>query len=147
MPGHSTTYYDKLIADHSTNIQPWTPPATLFVALTTTVLTRTDTSIPSGVELVGVGYARASITNGAAFWGAAVLDAASGRMTSSSLVDVVFANATDDWPPIPGWAVTDNPISGNVLWSGAFDDQVGLVSSGQTPLIAAGLLQIEVAGE
>jgi hypothetical protein len=80
-------------------------------------------------------------------WGAAVLDAASGRMTSSSLVDVVFANATDDWPPIPGWAVTDNPISGNVLWSGAFDDQVGLVSSGQTPLIAAGLLQIEVAGE
>lgn len=146
MAGHSSLYYDQKIIDHSTGVAVWTPLATRYVALTTVVLTRTDVTIPSGVEMVGLGYGRAQITSDVSFWSAAAVDVASGSMMASNIVAVTFANATSDWPALPGWAVVDAPIGGNVLWSGAFDDQVGLVSSGQTPVIAAGSLQLAVAG-
>lgn len=146
MAGHSSTYYDAKIIDHSTGVAPWTPGATLYIALTTVVLTRTDVVIPDGVELVGLGYDRAAITNDSTFWSAAVIDAATGKMTASNIVAVEFPNATDDWPAVPGWGVIDAPIGGNVYWSGSFGDQVGLVSSGQTPVIEIGSMQLVVSG-
>jgi hypothetical protein len=148
MAGHSSTYLDQKLLDHSTGVAAWTPPATIYIALTTVILTRTDTTIPSGIEMVGLGYARAAVANNTTFWTSATIDPATSKMTVTSKTDVIMGTptATSDWPSLPGWVVGDAPIGGNVLWSGSFTDQVGLVSSGQTPIIAAGALQLVAAG-
>lgn len=144
MAGHSSTYLDQLIVDHLNGVTPYTPAASGWIALTTVVLTKTDTTMPAGVEMVGLGYQRALIANDATTWSPAAIDVASGKMTSHNIVDVVFEDATDDWPTLPGWAKMDAPVGGNVLRSGAFEDQVGLVSNGQTPIIQAGSLLLVV---
>jgi hypothetical protein len=68
VPGYATDYWAGRVLDHFNNITPYTPTATLYLALTTVVLTRTDVTMPSGVELAGFGYARVAFPNDSTFW-------------------------------------------------------------------------------
>jgi hypothetical protein len=129
--GYPTTYLEQKRLDDLTGVAPFSLPGQLWVALTTIVLTRTDTAMPP-------------IPNTSAFWSPAAF--ASSQWSTHNLVDVVFANATSDWPTLPGWAVLDDPLAGNVIYAGAFTDQVGLVAAGDTPTITAGDLTITGAG-
>lgn len=146
MAGYATDFYMQRVIDHFNGVAVHTPQTTMFVALTTVVLTRTDVVMPDGVELVGFGYTRVSFANDATFWTTATLDPATAVMTSTNILEVDFPDATDDFPPVPGWAILDDPIAGNVHHAGSFGDQIGLVSSGQTPFIEVGSLQIPGSG-
>lgn len=146
MAGYATDFYAQKILDHANRVATWTPPSVLFVSLTTVVLTRQDVVMPSGAELNGFGYGRKQIANDSTFWSPAIVDPATGFVSSHNLVDVVFANATSDYPLVPGWAILDASIGGNVLHAGAFTDQVGVVFNGDTPVITTGSLVIPVSG-
>lgn len=146
MPGYATDYYAAKVLDHFNNVAAHTPQATMWLALTTVVLARTDVVMPSGVEIVGFGYARAAFPNDSTFWTAAGLDVQTAMMTSSNKGTVAFPNATSDYPPVPGWAIIDNPIGGNVHHAGAFDNQIGTAVSGQTPTVGIGAIKIPASG-
>lgn len=146
MPGYATDYYAGIVLDHFNNVTIYTPQTTMWLALTTVVLTRTDVTMPSGVELAGFGYTRVSFPNDSTFWTPATLDVTTGAKTASNKLAIVFPAATASYPPVPGWAILDNPISGNVHHAGAFDNQVGTATSGQTPTVSVGAIKIPVSG-
>jgi hypothetical protein len=146
VPGYATDYWAGRVLDHSNNVNAYSPPATLWLALTTVVLTRTDVSMPTGVELVGFGYARVQFPNDATFWSPAAVNPETGVVESVNLVTVTFPNATADYPATSGWAILDDPIGGNVYHAGSFDDQLAVPANGGTPLVEIGVISIPVSG-
>jgi hypothetical protein len=145
--GYSTTYLDQRIIDDLTRVTPFSPPATLWWALTTVVLTRTDVAMPSGAEMVGAGYARKDTPNDNTTWGAATFDAVANLWTAANIIIIRFAQATADYPATPGWAALDDPIAGNVLYAGTFTNPSGSPVAGQNPTIAVGQATITVSGQ
>lgn len=147
MAGYFTDYYADKILDHLNGVAAFSARGTVYYALTTTVLARTDVVMPAGAELVGFGYARSAMTNNGTLWSPAAIDPATGFMTSHNLVVIPFPPATSDYPgPIPGWAELDAPTGGNVLKAGSFTNQAGFATNGQRPIIAIGDLTVTGSG-
>lgn len=146
MAGYVSDYYAGKILDHINGVTTLSPVGTVYYALTTVVLTRSDVVMPTGAELVGFGYARSAMTNNGTLWSPALIDAATGFATSHNLVVIPFPNSTSDYPPVPGWAELDAPTSGNVLKAGSFTSQTGFATSGQRPIIAVGDLTVSASG-
>lgn len=91
----------------------WTPPATIYVALTTSAwsASATGTSI-TATEPSGGGYARKSAANDTTTWPTTtVANKANGIVIS-------FNTATTNWGTIQAFYIVDAATNGNILWGG-----------------------------
>ena len=97
----ASNYFENVILNVISNNAAFTP-TTLFLGLYTTSPSETG----SGLELVADSYLRKVVTFGAA---------TSGTMTNNA--EVLFDQATTDWPTVFYFGVLDT--SGNLLFYGA----------------------------
>lgn len=95
----------------------WTPPATVYVALSTALFDDTLTGATI-VEPVGGAYARASCPNDAASWPAATRPMAGAPGQKSNGIDLVFPTPTAGWGNVLAAYVVDAAAGGNCLWGG-----------------------------
>jgi hypothetical protein len=108
--GWATPYLRRKRLDHSNGVATFTPPSTLSLGFTYTVLPVTASTLPTGYEVAGSGYARTTVANDGTLWNAA--DAA-GSATNKLLVSCFTASA--NWTTAAlGWFIID--ASGN-LWT------------------------------
>ena len=135
--GSLTDFAELELLDHVCNAA-YTPPATVYLALTTADPTDAATGA-SMSEVANAGaYARTAITFGAA---------ASRRVTQNAIV--TFPQASAGWGTVTHWAIVDTATygSGNVLAHGQFGTSKSIVS-GNTPSVASGEVYVEfLAGE
>jgi len=129
MPGFSN-YLRNALLDHIFGNATFTPPANIFVALSTTE----PSGDGSGVtEPSGNGYARVSTSD--ADWSGA----SSFEIQNTS--DVTFPTATGSWGTVSYFVLYDAASGGNMLIFGALTLSKEIVS-GRTPSFTAGDLSI-----
>lgn len=133
MSNAASDYLENKVLDHVLRYStaPYTAPSTVYVGLFT-ASTGLETNSPSA-EVSGNGYARKSITFGAA---------ASG--SSASNATVTFDAATGTWGTITHVAIMDASTSGNVLFWGAVTTSK-TIESGDTFQISSGNLTISLS--
>lgn len=105
MAGSFSDYLAPRILDHVLRNTAYTPVATVYLELSTTVPTDAGGVTPPA----GGAYARTAIT----------FAAASGRQIQNTAT-VTFPAATADWGTIVGWAIYDAGAGGNILFHGEF---------------------------
>jgi hypothetical protein len=126
--GSITDYLEGELLDHIFNGAgvAYTPPATVYLALSTT----TPTDAGNVTEPVGNGYVRKAIA----------FDAAAARLINQTST-VTFDQATGSWGTITHWAIYDASTSGNYMAWGALSVSKAVVN-GNTPSVAAGEVDI-----
>ena len=133
MAGGFTNYLIDKLNDHAFGGGDFTRPATVYLALTSTVPTKGA----AGTELSGNGYARKAVTNNATNF------PASANGAKSNGTDIVFATATGNWAEAKGAEIYDDPTAGNRLgWAEL--PVYKTVQSGDTAKILAGELDITI---
>jgi hypothetical protein len=106
-------------------------PATLYVALSTTLPTNTGTNV---TEPVGNAYARVSVTNNSTNF-----PAASARAKSNG-TDVVFPTATGSWGTITHFALYDALTAGTFVAWGALTVPVSVINSATVTFVTGSLV-------
>lgn len=123
-----SNYAENELLDHVLNNAAYTPPATVYVGLSTADPGEDGSGL---AEPSGGSYARKAITFGAA---------AARRITQS--VQVVFDQATAGWGNITHYAIFDAVSGGNMLDYGQLAATL-TVNSGRTAVFVAGQIYIE----
>lgn len=111
MAGSKSTYLENAVLNHVLGRVTYTPPAVLYVALSSQLFDETATTFIN--ELAGSGYARAACSNDIAAW------PSSG--TSSVKVNgvtITFPTATNTWVQAKSFYILDAATGGNVLYGG-----------------------------
>ena len=119
-----TNYLEQKIADHWFGATTYTPPATVYVGLYTTL---PDDSGVGGAEPVGSGYARVSVTNNSTNW----RNASHGGTTGSrkyNATTITFPAATAAWGVIAGYGIFDAASGGNLLAFNAISPTLDVAS-------------------
>jgi len=122
-------YLENEILDHILGTGAYTMPTTVYVGLSTGSFGDDN----SGTELSGSGYARQSISFGAAASGTASNDAA-----------VEFPAATGSWGTVSHFGIFDAASSGNLLIHGALTASK-VIETGDILKIAIGDMDITAA--
>ena len=122
-------YLENEILDHILGTGAYTMPTTVYVGLSTGSFGDDN----SGTELTGNGYARKSISFGAASSGTASNDAA-----------VEFAAATGSWGTVSHFGLFDAASCGNLLIHGALTASK-VIATGDILKIAIGDMDITAA--
>jgi len=122
-------YLENEILDHILGTGAYTMPTTVYVGLSTGSFGDDN----SGTELSGSGYARQSISFGAAASGTASNDAA-----------VEFPAATGSWGTVSHFGIFDAASSGNLLIHGALTASK-VIDTGDILKIAIGDMDITAA--
>ncbi|WJE88090.1 head protein [Phage C72C1] len=122
-------YAENEILDHILGTSAYTMPTTVYVGLSTGSFGDDN----SGTELSGSGYARQSISFGAAASGTASNDAA-----------VEFPAATGSWGTVSHFGIFDAASSGNLLIHGALTASK-VIDTGDILKIAIGDMDITAA--
>lgn len=122
-------YLENEILDHILGTGAYTMPATVYVGLSTGSFNDDN----SGTELTGNGYARESISFGAA---------ASGTASNSGAVE--FSAATGSWGTVSHFGLFDASSSGNLLIHGALTASK-VIDTGDILKIAVGDMDITAA--
>lgn len=122
-------YLENEILDHILGTGAYTMPATVYVGLSTGSFNDDN----SGTELTGNGYARQSISFGAAASGTASNDAA-----------VEFPAATGSWGTVSHFGLFDASSAGNLLIHGALTASK-VIETGDILKIAVGDMDITAA--
>ena len=122
-------YLENEILDHILGTGAYTMPTTVYVGLSTGSFNDDN----SGTELTGNGYARVSISFGAAASGTASNDAA-----------VEFSAATGSWGTVSHFGLFDASTSGNLLIHGALTASK-VIDTGDILKIAVGDMDITAA--
>lgn len=127
--------------DHLLRGIPYTPPATLYLALLTgnAGLEQNDPAY-YGTELSGGGYARLAVGGATGRTFGAYPDHNGPGVNAQ---DWDFAPATSDWSEATHFALMDAATAGNVLFWGELEDDTTILS-GQTFRIEAGALTIYI---
>jgi hypothetical protein len=119
--GSFSDYLEDELLDHILGTGAWTPPTTVYLALS-----KADpTDAGSGLNEPGENYARKTIAFGAA---------ASRSVTQSGTV--TFDQATGNWGTITHYALMSAVTSGNMLAHGSLSASKEIVT-GNTPSVAA----------
>jgi hypothetical protein len=126
---------EQKILDHFLSDPAWAPPATLYVALSSTTPTDAGATV---TEPVGNGYARVATT--AADWSAAAGTAPAAKTNTAVLA---FPAATGAWGTVTHFAIFDALTVGNCLLFGALATPQ-LVGAGNTVSFAAGSIVLQV---
>lgn len=130
MIGWETPYYRRKLMDASNNVAAYATPTTVYLGLTTSVLSESASVLPSpSPECVGNGYARAMFTWDGTFW---TPSDASG--TAQNILTLSTFTASAAWTiPGVGAFVSDAASGGNLLIAGAIDiDKIVLPVLGET---------------
>ena len=122
-------YLENEILDHILGTGAYTMPTTVYVGLSTGSFNDDN----SGTELTGNGYARVSISFGAASSGTASNDAA-----------VEFSAATGSWGTVSHFGLFDASSAGNLLIHGALTASK-VIETGDILKIAIGDMDITAA--
>lgn len=113
MAAAMSDYLRQALLNHLFRDTPFTPPATIALALCTGPVLDTDTGDLTGKEVTGGGYDRVSIGRGDAIW--------TDGIVTMNVGPIVFPTATGNWSgPIGYLAIVDNTDigSGNLLFYG-----------------------------
>lgn len=121
-----TDFLENELLDHAFRNSTWTPPATVYVGLTTT----TPTDSAGGTEVSGNNYARAAVTFGAASGGAI-----------SNSGAVTFNVPSGSWGTVTHFELWDASTTGNRLAWGALSAS-RTPGSGDTVQFAIGDLDV-----
>lgn len=125
--------------------QSYTPPATLYIGLYTTVPSADAGT--GGVEVSGGSYARASVAASLANWagtqaaGSTVASSGTGGQTSNNNV-ITFAAPTANWGTIAGFGIFDAASGGNMLYFGSLTASKTVNNGDAAPAFAAGALTV-----
>jgi hypothetical protein len=126
--GKISSYLANELLDHVFNAA-YTPAATVYLGLSTA----NPLDDGSGLaEPVGNGYARRSITLGAA---------SARRVTQSA--NITFPQASGAWGTLTHWAIFDALTSGNMLAHGALSEAKQVVAN-NTPSVATGEAWVQI---
>jgi hypothetical protein len=131
MAGSKSNYLENEVLDHVLGGGDYTRPATVYLALFTTA----PTDAGGGVEVSGGSYARASVTNNATNFPAAV----DGEKTNG--IDITFATATASWGTVVAFGIFDASVAGNLLYWGDLDSSRA-IDTDDTAFFRAGSLVI-----
>jgi hypothetical protein len=139
-------YLENKLLDALLRGQPFTMPATVNVALDTTVDNDGDSS---KVEVSGGSYARVAVASSLANWAgtqaAASTVASSGTSATTSNNGVItFPTPTAAWGVITGFAVYDAPTGGNLLFYAALTTPKTVNNGDPAPSFAAGTLSLQL---
>ena len=127
--GSFSDFAENEILDHALKVGAYTPPATIYVGLSTADPLDTGAGL---AEPSGNGYARKAI-----FFGAA----SSRTITQDAQVN--FDTATGAWGTVTHWALFDAATDGNMLAHGSLNSGIA-VTSGKAPYIASGGVAVSV---
>ena len=111
---------------------PYTPPANLYIALSTTPIYKDGTGCTECST--SMGYARVSVATNTSNWSVA------SNGTLSNNIDLTFPEATNDWGTITYVAVFDAPTGGNMLYYEALPKS-RIVQQNATLMFKAGSLK------
>jgi hypothetical protein len=117
----------------------FTAPATVYIALFTTIPTdaSTGTTPSPGVEVTGGSYARQSVTNNATNW-----PAASAGSKSNGTAITWGTPPSANWGVVVGFAICDAATNGNILWWGAITPNKTVNNGDPAPSFGVGALTI-----
>ncbi len=125
-----TTYLKNKLLDHLFTDSAFSPPATLYVALSTTEPAVDGTGV---TEPTTGAYARATVD-------ASDMDAAAAGEKDNG-GSIVFPTATATWGTVTHFGLYDADTSGNLLLFGALST-AREVASGDTPQFKAGAFKV-----
>ena len=128
MAGGASNYLEGKILDHVLRVSAFSQPTALYVALYTSDPGDSD----SGTEVSGGGYARVSVSFGAASNG-----------TSSNSAAVEFPTATSSWGTIVSVGIRDAATGGNLLFYGSLTQSVS-IGANETLRFPVGNLSISM---
>lgn len=114
------------------------PGTAHYLALFTTTLSDTSTTVSNGTEVSGGSYARVLLP--ASLFGTA---AASGSVANTA--EISFPTATANWGTIESWAIVEGNTGGTdkiIAWC---DDPSIVVNNGDTAKFAVGALTVTVS--
>lgn len=128
-----TTYGAQKLIGYLLGNVSYAPPATIYVALFTSVPSNTG----GGTEVSGGSYARFAATNNSSFWTGAT---STYPTVISNAQNFSFTSSTADWNTV-GWiGIYDALSGGNLLWWGVLSTAVD-VPSGNVYQFPTGTLQ------
>lgn len=108
MAGRMSQYLANSLLDHALGGAAYTPAATVYFAIFTTIPSATDSG---AVEPASGSYARPSATNNSGLWAAAASRA------KTTVAIATFATPTGAWGSAVGVGIYDAVSAGNLLWS------------------------------
>jgi hypothetical protein len=116
MAGGKSLFLSLKLLDHVAGLTTYTPPASLFVALSTAVWSTTATGAAMSEVAAGTGYARVTTTNNTTNWPAATGAAVPGTKANGTVI--TFPTCTGAWGTIQSWYVLDSATlgAGNILF-------------------------------
>lgn len=118
----------------------YTPPATLYLALFTTV-PNLDGTGGTEVSTSGTAYARQSIAAGSAQWDGP----AGSNLEYSNKSDITFSTPTADWGTITGAGLYDAASGGNLIYTSTLTSSKQVNNGDGAPRVLAGQLRISRA--
>lgn len=136
-----SNYTQNHLIDWFLRAQPFTPPATIYVALDTTA----GSASSCGTEVSGGGYARVAVTSSLASWagtqGAGTTVASSGTSgETSNNAAITFPAPTASWGSIVGFCFFDSSTGGNELLYAPLTVAKTVNGGDAAPSFAAGAL-------
>ena len=139
MAGSKSDYMEKVVLDLFLGGVTYTPPATLYLALSTGLYTDNSTGtnmseVPSG----GTGYGRYAAANNATNWPAAT---GTNPSTKTNGAAFTFPAATANWGTIQSFYVCDAPTGGNVLYGGDLTTAKSILA-GDTATFSTGSITV-----
>jgi len=137
-----TNYLENKLIDWFFRGQAFTPPATIYIGLMTTV---TDGEAGTITEVSGGSYARVAVTSSLANWagtqgaGTTVASTGTGGATSNNNA-VTFPAPTADWGQATHFGLFDAASGGNMLAQAALTTPKTINNGDPAPSFAAGAL-------
>lgn len=122
--GSKCAYLENKALDIILGGTPWTAPATVYIALSTSAFTAASTGSAMS-EVTGAGYTRVAVTNNATNWPVA----ASGSKSNGAVF--TFPAATGNWGTALSFYIVDAATGGNALY-GADLTTARTINSGDT---------------
>ena len=122
-----TNYEENLLLNHILGGAAYTNPATWYLAL----YTATPGELGGGTECVGGAYARVTLTNNTTNFPTTTTG------TKSLGVAAAFAEATNNWGTITGFALCDAASGGNICMYGNLTTPV-VIAQGDVARVAVG---------
>lgn len=145
-----TNYLDQQLVQLAFGDVAWAPPATLYVALSTSAPTQavgTSAVAWNFVELpVANGYGRVACVNNGTEWVVAPSEPVSGYEVQNG-VTVAFPLSTGPWVsgnPIGWFGIFDAAVAGNLLAFGAATPTITVPGPGYIPEFAPGELTTSI---
>jgi len=132
MAGSKSNYLENALLDHALGGPDYVRPANIWIAL----YLEAPNDAGGGLEVSGGSYYRPQLPNDLSTWAAAI------GGSKTNLVEVVFPLTSAAWGLVVAYAIHDDPVAGNMLYWGEFDDPP-TVGIGSTAKFVNGALTVQ----